>query len=375
LSAGHELGFSAFRSDAKVDFVGTFADTTKPVVSAYSLYSDHQFTQIWHARLSLSEGSDDLDSLLGGTSVARFRTTHLQLSWNNEVSLTPEQTLTAGAERKQERIASRTPVDRTERGISSIYAGYIASLGRHALQLNVRLDDYPSFGTHATGLAGYGYTLAPGWRANLNISSAYRAPSLSDLYDPFSGNPQLKPEQARSLEAGLQFAAGPHLARAVYFHTRISDLINFIAPTFQAVNVDRSHTSGLEFSYTGRFPEGTLKASVTAQDPVDDSTGQALLRRAKLYGSLSALRRQERWTFSAEVIASGARMDGSIIDFGTRVRLGGYAVANAAAEYTLNRNTRFALRLENLLDKDYELAHGYNVRRRAFMATLEYRAP
>ena len=55
-----------------------------------------------------------------------------------------------------------------------------------------------------------------------------------------------------------------------------------------------------------------------------------------------------------EVLGSGPRSDVGAI------RLPGYALVNLRASWLLSGQWRLAARIENLTDRDYELAYGYN---------------
>jgi len=67
------------------------------------------------------------------------------------------------------------------------------------------------------------------------------------------------------------------------------------------------------------------------------------------------------------VLGSGERPD-----VGGRTN-GGYALVNLAAGVQLDKNFSAELRLENLLDKQYQTAAGYNQQGGAGYVTLSYR--
>jgi vitamin B12 transporter len=68
-----------------------------------------------------------------------------------------------------------------------------------------------------------------------------------------------------------------------------------------------------------------------------------------------------------DLLDSGDRVD---FGFPAPVHLGGYLLANLNARYALSRSWSVQARLENALDRRYELASGYNTSRRAaFLAT------
>ena len=68
----------------------------------------------------------------------------------------------------------------------------------------------------------------------------------------------------------------------------------------------------------------------------------------------SRARLSEAFSAGAEVVYAG-----HADDFGGS-RLGAYAILNLRASYMINPQWRIGARLENLGDKNYQLAYGYN---------------
>ena len=235
----------------------------------------------------------------------------------------------------------------------------------------MRTDRYSDFGSQTSGLAGYGYDFDAHWRASGSLSTAFRAPTFIDLYDPFFGNPSVQPEKTRSAEVALQYKQGAHTFRVTGFENRIHDLIEYVAPTFKATNVDEARIQGAEIDWTAEWAETRLKASLTLQDPKDQTTGELLLRRARRFGSIEASRRLGAWRFTLQALASGPRDDIHITQF-NRTQVGGYTVVNAIADYRINARQSVGVRVDNLLDKDYEIVQGYNVQRFAVLASWRY---
>ena len=104
-------------------------------------------------------------------------------------------------------------------------------------------------------LAGIGYALAPQHRLYANIGTGFEAPTTSELANPAGRgfNPDLEPQQARSLELGLKGQLARLRYEATLFAARVRDeLVRFELPgqTGRAYyrNADRSQRRGLELS-------------------------------------------------------------------------------------------------------------------------------
>jgi len=179
------------------------------------------------------------------------------------------------------------------------------------------------------------------------------------------------PERARSGEAGLTYSGAYGLARVTAFLTRTHDLINFVPPTFIATNIDRTENRGVEFSWQGRLAGLDARGALTLQNPEDIATGLGLLRRANQFGSVSLGRDMGTFNWRAEVLASGPHPDIHATTF-DRITVPGYAVLNLTLSRKLAREWTLTGKLQNLLDKDYTLVHGYNTQGRALFVELAY---
>ncbi len=250
-----------------------------------------------------------------------------------------------------------------DRRVTSAMAGYTGPLVLPAawneFQLNARHDDYSDFGGATTGLAAYGLKFARGWKAIVQASNAFKAPSFNELYFPFFGNPSLKAERARSIEAALQYADGPAFARVSAFRTKTRDLIVYDPRISLANNVDRARVAGVEF--TGRIDVDGWRLALNAslQRAIDEATRQLLLRRATHQVGVSVAKDVGRWRFTADVQGAGRRFDSDVDTF-ARTTLGGYGVTNAGVRYDVTRALQVGAAVTNLFDKRYALVDGYN---------------
>lgn len=262
------------------------------------------------------------------------------------------------------------------RKVDSAMAGYIGPLflssNRNEFQFNARHDRYSDFGDATTGLAAYGLKFAPGWKAIVQGSTAFKAPTFNELYFPFYGNPALKAERARSVELGLQYAQGASLVRASLFRTRTHDLIVFDSNTFLANNIARAKVSGLELTGRTVIDGWMLSANLTFARPIDEDTRQVLLRRAIHNLGLAIAKSYGPWRFTGDVQAAGARFDSDINTF-ARTELSGYGVTNFGLRYQVIHGTTVGVAVTNAFDRRYALVDGYNTAGRVTTLSLDTR--
>ncbi len=261
------------------------------------------------------------------------------------------QTMTAGLESTRQRIESDMIYEATSRQLDSARLGYQGEFERHQVQLNLRQDKYSDFGTASTWYAGYGFRFAQDWRVNASSSTGFNAPTFNDLYFPWGGNANLRPEQMRSNELGLQYATAVHDVRAVRFSNRFIDLIGNDA-FFNRVNINQARNQGLELSYRGKYGATAVRAGMTLQDPVDVTTNTRLARRADTLAHIGVSRDSGLWSYGANLRYTGKRPDGTNT-------LAAYSVLDLTGSYALNREVKLFGRIENLLDARYETVYGY----------------
>ena len=347
-------------------------------MTAFSLYLSNQINEKWRSKVTLAQGIDDLKSFTDGAFTSRFKTTNNQYGWQNDIEIAEGHRLVAGLEYLNQDVVSTTQFSTTDRSVESRYLTYFGELGPHTVQVNGRYDRYSDFGGNFSGLLGYGYRITENWRVTAGVSNAFRAPTFNELYDPSFGfgNPNLKPEKARSTEVGVQYQRASQRVKAVMFRTRTDDLIvgvfDPVTFNFPATNLDHSESKGLELSYTGELGPLELRASFTEQRSKNLDTSERLLRRANRFGSLGAQYRLGDWRIGGEVLASGNREDFEIREPFGKVKLSGYSVVNLTTSYQFTPSSRVALKVENALDKQYELVRGYNTQGRSFFVSLAH---
>jgi vitamin B12 transporter len=240
------------------------------------------------------------------------------------------------------------------------------------LLLAVGYTRHENFGSHTTGNAEYARTLGrPGGgplQASVALGTAFHAPEATDRFG-FGGNPALKPETSRQGELGLRWQGGPLQLRLAAFENRLDGLIQYVPIdpvnfVYQAQNIDRARIRGAELGGEWRSGAWRLRGHYDIQDPRDLADGSALLRRARRNAGFNALWERGAGYASLDLQAAGARPD-----FGGG-RLGGYTLLGFGAGWRFHTRTELQLKLENALDRRYELAGGYRTPGRSLTLAL-----
>ena len=372
LSPDHQLGarFSKTTGDTAYDNAfGAPSDlqTSTTRLSQAAVFTDNTFGR-WRSRITLSEQSDKSQTRDDGAfgSNDGFKTTAKVFNWVNTVALSGDWLATAGLERQKQSVDTTTtsafPTYATSRNATAVFAGVEGKVVGGGLQLNVRRDKVGEL-AQTTGYAGYGYPLTPQLKLIGSISTAFNAPPLGYLFAPGFGNPNLRPELARSKELRLQYEQGSQFVRAAYFDTRVKDQLNYDNTTFAFANIGGTRNKGWELSYKASMGATDLRSSLTLQDPIDETTGQPLTRRAKTLFSAGVSHAIGAWRLGADLQYSGKRPDAYAdpVTFApVNTTLAAYTVVDLSLSYRVSPAVQLKARLDNLSNEKYQTVYGYN---------------
>ena len=364
-AAEQKIGFNAYNGYINGDFdagefsPGAFTQTRQ---QSYNLYSQNRLAANWLSTLNMGLSKE---FIANPTYSNHLSTLQRQYRWQNDITLTADQHLSLIAERLEERITHNLAYTNTDRNTNSIAAIYRAQYNPHHIQISLRNDAISGFGHRVTGGIGYDLDLDANWTVGVAANTGFKAPSMSDLYYPldwgFQGNPNLKPEKSRNMEAHLGYDNGVSQFKVTAFQNKVRDLIDpYVCDSnFQctALNVDRATIRGVSLFGAHDFGNLNLWASADFTNPRDDSTRNQLTRRAKQNVKAGANYQWQALNVGAEYQYVGKRYD----DQANNNALGGYSLVNLTAEYAVNQNVTAQIRWNNVFDKTYHNAYGYNM--------------
>jgi vitamin B12 transporter len=216
-----------------------------------------------------------------------------------------------------------------------------------------------TFGANANWAAGDGRT-----RLRAAFGQGFRAPSLYQLYDTFSGNAALKPERSDSIDVGVdhELADGRATIALTVFQRLTRNQIDYDLTTFSYANLARTRSRGLELELRMRpAPGWDVTGSYSLVDARDRSPGssrfdQRLPRRA-LHGLALAV--DHRWG-NGPSLGATLRLSSEAVDpLAPNRQIGGYALVDLRASLPLTQHIELVGRIENAGDRQYETAYGY----------------
>jgi vitamin B12 transporter len=242
-----------------------------------------------------------------------------------------------------------------------------SSLDVSATMRQTESDDFSSNTSYR--LAGI-YNLENGIRLRAMGSTGFRAPSL---YERYSGNAvNLKPEESQTQELGLEkvYEDGSS-ARVTVFNTKIENLIEYDTSLVtlstpwgdygQSNSVLKSQ--GLEVEGVWKMSDNIfLKGSYTYTDAKQGTTPAVRVPKYDYSGSVSV-------DVSPEITSSLSI--NYIVDYkDTTGDMPDYTVVNASSKYAFNEKLEGYLRVQNLMDADYETVKDFNTGGRQIFAGI-----
>ncbi len=264
------------------------------------------------------------------------------------------------------------------------------------LVAGVRHDQHSDYGGHTSFAANGAYQILPALRLRAGYSEGYKAPTLFQLDGSAFGygNPGLKPETARSIDAGadVRLLNGALLFSASLFTRTTRDQIaygycpatnptpaicdNGKRPYGTYFNLAKTRARGAEFEITAQpIPSLTFSANYTLLNAKDIATGNTtfgkqLARRPKhsAHASLD-YEAPSGWSIGGDMSMVGDSFD----DAGNFRRLEGYQLFGLRAAVPVGGIVTLFARAENLTDERYQTAADYASLGRTFYAGVRVR--
>lgn len=356
---GHHVNLTAYNSYINGDYDnGEFSHPLYAITrqQAYTLSSTDQITDRWQSVLRFGlakEMGDDRDPYFSST----YGSLQRSYSWQNNLQLNDQQSLSLIMERLEERALGTTAFQQDRRNTNSANLIWRGHFNRHHLQASVRNDNISGYGNQATGSLAYDYDFAPGWKAGVAANTGFKAPTMTELYGPafWGSNPDLEPEKSRNIEASLRYTSTQYEFGVTAFRNKVRQLIAYSDGMNQ--NVDSATMQGVTLTASRHWGNTSIHTGVDFLDARDDETGLRLPRRAKQVYRIGVDHQIGQLALGGQYRFVGHRYD----ELSNRTRLGGYGLLDLTASYTFTPKVAVQVRWNNVFDKNYANAYGYNM--------------
>lgn len=269
---------------------------------------NQQFSDWWSHTLKFSfsnskrrDKGEPFAGALPGMLIAvdsEYKGSIRKADWQHKFSFGTMEEIIVGADVKQERGSSdsiidmgygatKTVLDEKTVVTKGVYAqNHLNLWERYFLTAGGRFDRHEFFGNEFN----YGVSqiiVVPFLETRIkgNYGTGFKAPTISQLYDTYSGNKNLKPEKNKSYDAGFEQPLWNDVlsVEVIYFKNNFTNMIlTSNAPPYKNVNAGKVETSGVEGSFKLSLPASfMLVLNYTYTKTEDLVKKKELLRRPK----------------------------------------------------------------------------------------------
>ncbi|MEO5612413.1 MAG: TonB-dependent receptor [Sphingomicrobium sp.] len=343
----------------------------------------------WSGHLSASRLGSNKDNFFAGEPINQTSGGRTTFGWQLEHRFATggvEHQLIAALDHESESFKARDTVyfgasaqDRS-RQHQSLTVEWRAKAGALVGDVALRHDRFNRFKDATTlrvsGLANLGKGLS----VTASYGEGIAQPTFFDLYGffpgSFLGNPSLKPESSRGVEASLRYRSNHAHALLSIYHQRLSDEIVdvFGSPSTTINRAQKSHRSGLEAEVGWQFGEALRLtanyAYLNATQPGGISQVREV-RRPKHSGSVALDGARGRLSYGASLAFTGTHDDENFDVYPSQiVHLHSYWLGGARIAYAASDQIELFARAANAFDARYQDVFGYRTEGRSLYAGI-----
>jgi vitamin B12 transporter len=315
-----------------------------------------------------------------------------RLNWINYIDLGANDFFNIGLDSVKEDFEQSGPIvfgnpnqTQNNQTISVLSDGQYEVIKKLHASYSVRTDASDEFDSANSFRLGLSYHFTDKLKAFISRGKAVKNPTFTERFGffpgTFSGNSALVPESSYANEIGLSYRLSSRLnAELTHFDTKLENEINgfVFEPTtgaFTAQNIDETSTrKGLEVSLSGDWKDLSWTASYAYLDA--KAPTEVELRRARHSGSTTinyALNAVSNLYIQADY--TGSKQDRFFPPFPSPseiVGLNPYWLVSANYQYKYNKNIKFGLRIDNLLNENFEDVVGFVGQSRKIVINMQY---
>ena len=255
---------------------------------------------------------------------------------------------------------------------SDIYGNVVAVLSdQFRMNVGGRLNSHNTYGNHFTYSINPSYQIIKSQnislKALLSLSTAFIAPSLYQLYDIYSGNIDLKPEENQSFESGFVLNITNWKLAGTYFQRKENPSLIYDLASYRYENVNQEAVySGFEFQ-ASVFLGSKLKLNQQLTYTESENGDLRYLPKLSSQTELNYLF-LEGWQTNLSLQSIGKRF---ALDNETLLK--GYDLLNFSIQHKLKKiPLRLLLHATNLFNTKYIEIEGYSTRGRNIIVGLNY---
>lgn len=396
-----DLDYSAYHDDKDYTAINKNLQTgagLKWKQQKGTLTFNYQFNYL--NRLYLNDSADrsafDYYSKSNYTGRTHFAEVYENLEWKNLEWLTGIDYRFYNTEQDYHALSSFGPFDTqlsdtlAKTWQLSPYSSLIYHPGDVHLELGGRWNYHSEYGNNFTWSFNPSYLINRRLKIFANLSSAYKTPSLYQLFDPYSGNPELDPEKSVIYEAGVELYLSNRLHLRVtdfYRHTKnaiqyiITDPVFFLGQ-YRNITKQKNYGAEAELNYEGTrwnvaanytFTKGKISSAYSESGSLlsKDTSYNNLYRVPEhAFNAFISYALNNRLSLSSLIKYSGERLEP--IYASAPAELGAYLTIDLSGRLRITDKWQAFIDLKNITNQRYFDVLGYNSRKFNFSTGLRW---
>ena len=257
------------------------------------------------------------------------------------------------------------------------------------VEFGSRLNSHSEYGNNVSFTFNPSYIIKDKAKIFGNLYSAYKTPTLYQLFDQSAGNSNLSPEKGIIAEVGTEILAVKSLkVRIVGFYRNTKEAIvyTFNPSTFQSkylnaskqtnygAEVEAAYTAGkfnITANYTYTNGKTTSAFDGTGSPLGKDTSYYNLYRIPKQAISINAGVQLTNALFISTQMHAVSKREEFIYGSSPEI-LKGYAIIDVYGEYKFSKQVKLFLDLKNITNKQYFDFLGYNTRKFNFTTGVSF---
>jgi len=248
---------------------------------------------------------------------------------------------------------------------SDLFSQWQGLIIDNELSIGARIVDHDKFSTHYT----YNFNWAKDLSSSLRVNGSYgSATNLPDHYknnlNITQGQTDLKPERSKNFELGLIKEYGWGTTGVKLYKSKVSDAFTYLDPDSNWLTDNAYYRNdgtvdikGAELTLDTELLGWQLDVNIDFNQAINKSTNLQKGRRPNRSIGVNLSKTSGKWKRSVNWSAKSWVWDK---DNHSNGKLGGYGLLSLSTSYDFNEDLSVYLNINNALDKDYEMAQGYN---------------
>jgi len=301
-----------------------------------------------------------------------FKTVRNQISATANYNLYEQGELLIGVEHYKEKVTGSIDYTQNERTANAFFITTRQQVQQLKLEASIRRDSISALKSKVTYQLGVGYDISDNFLIAINHGTAFKAPTFNELYYPFSGNPDLKPETAKNTELLTRYQNDRYSIETSIFRSNYNNMIIWepdISGLWRPLNASPL-IKGIETNISYNIFEFKNTLTFSHIDAQNDQIHKQLLRIPYFSANYNIDYQGDNWSIGLDLNYQGGRYD---IDGSQRIRLASNTVINLNASYEVTPKLSLFAKIANLNNRKYQQINEHPADNRNVSLTLDYK--